>query len=253
MSIKSYNIGAKEQVAHSRTKRLPVIVGPDSYVDGGEVEEWNYNGPWSAMLAKFNGLTGSITKRLEATLTRSQDGAFGELRWTWTKFIKGSEGTSGDPEASFPGSQRDNPSYELTTSEANAPLLTSPKFASLSDEGLRAISMLLAGYAPTDMFDEAQTIGDVAQAANAELYKYVVKGITDYIVPRVTLTARYKSSNPVQTEAMTIQEPPGPFGKVKGDRNWLFVGGTQSYSNGEIWVTETYKLSGPNGWEEGLY
>lgn len=253
MSLKQYNITAKEQVTHSRTKRLPVIVGSDSYVDGGESQEWNFTGPWSAMLAKFNGLTGTLTERLDATLTRSADGKFGELRYTLTNYIPAEEATQGDPDGVLPGGGRENPSYDLTTSEASAPLLTHPNFENISGEGARAFKMLMDGYAASDMFDESRTIGEVAEGASAELFKLVEKGVTEYLVQRVTLTARYKSSSPVTDSGMAIKDPPGPLGKAANGRNWLFVGATQNVQGREIWVTETYKLSGPGGWEKSLY
>lgn len=253
MSLKSINISALEQVEHTITKRLPVITGQDSFVDGGRSEDWHFSGPWSVMLERFNKLTGTVTKRLTATLTRTADGAFGELRYTITDYIKNTEATQGDPDSSLPGSTRENPSYELTTSEASAPLLTAPQYAKISGEAAQAFSMLMTGYAPTDLFDDTRTIQDVAEPASAELFALVQKGVTEYLVQRVTLTARYRASSPVDAPAMVIKAPPGPFGAVQEGRNWLYLGATQSYSNGEFWVTETYKLSGPGGWEEGLY
>lgn len=253
MSLKSYNISAQEQVSHTLTKRLPVINGQDSYVAGGTTEEWNFSGPWEAMLAKFKQLSGTVTKRLEASLTREADGAFGTLSYTLTDYIPAREATQGDPDSSLPGSTRENPSYELTSSEASAPLLTAPQFANISGEAAQAFSMLMAGYAASDMFDDTRTIQDVAEPASSDLFALVQKGVTEYLVQRVTLTARYRASAPVDSPSMVIKAPPGPFGAVQEGRNWLYLGATQSYSNGEFWVTETYKLSGPGGWEEGLY
>lgn len=253
MSLKQYNIAAREQVEHSRTKQRPVISGQDSYVPGGDTETYRYTGPWAAMLSRFNALDGSLTRRLEATLTRSVDGNFGELDYTYTTYIPAKEAVNADPESTMPGSAADNPCYDLTTSEASVPILLSPLAENLTDEGARALKMLIDGFAPTDMFDDTQTIEEVAKAANEKLYEKVSKGISEYLVQRVTLTARYKSASPVTGGAMQIKDPPGPFGKAGNGRNWLFLGATQNMSNGEIWVTETYKLSGPGGWDEDLY
>ena len=254
MSLKQYNILTREQVEHTRTKQRPVISGQDSYVAGGDTETYHYTGPWAAMLSRFNALDGTLTRRLEATLTRSVDGNFGELEYTLTSYIPAKEAVNADPESTMPGSSSGNPCYDLTTSEASAPLLTSPLAANISDEGARALKRMMDGYAPTDMFDDARTIEQVAKDADETLFKLVSKGVTEYLVQRVTLTARYKSNTPVAGGGMEIKDPPGPFGGVAGnDRNWLYLGATQNLSNGEIWVTETYKLSGPGGWSNDLY
>lgn len=252
--MKRYNITAQESLEHTRTRTRPVITGQDAYVNGGDTETYHYTGPWSTMLARFNSLGGTLTRRVEATLTRSADGNFGELEYTYTSYIPAKDAVNADPDSAMPGSSSGNPCYDLTTSEASAPILTSSLAANLSDEGARALKMLIDGYAPTDMFDDERTIEEVAKAADEKLFKLVNKGVTEYLVQRVTLTARYKSASPVSGGGMTVKDPPGPFASVAGnDREWLYLGATQNMSNGDIWVTETYKLSGPGGWEDDLY
>ena len=206
------------------------------------------------IFAGLNALGGTLTRRVEATLTRSADGNFGELEFTYTSYIPAKDAVNADPESSMPGSSSGNPCYDLTTSEASAPILTSPLAANLSDEGARALKMLIDGFAPSDMFDDTRTIEEVATSADEKLFNLVNKGVTEYLVQRVTLTARYKSASPVAGGGMVVKDPPGPFASVAGnDREWLYLGATQNMSNGEIWVTETYKLSGPGGWEDDLY
>ena len=252
--MKRYNITAQESLEHTRTRTRPVITGQDAYVNGGDTETYHYTGPWEAMLARFNSLDGSLTRRVEGTLTRSADGKFGELEYTYTSYIPAKDAVNADPDSAMPGSSSGNPCYDLTTSEASAPILTSPLAANLSDEGARALKMLIDGFSPTDMFDDERTIEEVAKAADEKLFNLVNKGVTEYLVQRVTLTARYKSASPVAGGGMTVKDPPGPFASVAGnDREWLYLGATQNMSNGEIWVTETYKLSGPGGWKDDLY
>lgn len=254
MSLKEFHILEQESVQHTRTRTRPVLAGPDAYVPGGDTEEYNYTGPWEALLARFNGLEGTLTRRLQATLTRNADGLFGELNVTYTTYIPGKDATNADPDGSMPGSSRAQPCYDLTTSEASAPIMTHPDFAKISGEGARAMKMLIEGYASEDMFDETRTIGEVAEGADQKLYALVCKGVTEYLVQRVTLTARYKASSTGEVGGgMEVKAPPGPFANVGGGRDWLYLGATQNISNGEIWVTETYKLSGPGGWEKSLY
>lgn len=252
--MKSYNLTAQESVERTLTRKRPVITGPDAFISNGDTETFRYTGPWSAMLTRFQSLTGSLTLRVEATLRRSADGKFGELEYTYTNYIPAKDAVNADPDSAMPGSSSGNPCYDLTTSEASAPILTSALAAGLSDEGARALKMLIDGYAPTDMFDEERTIEEVAKDANAKIFELVSKGVTEYLVQRVTLTARYKSASPVAGGGMVVKNPPGPFVSVaSGGREWLYLGATQNMSNGEIWVTETYKLSGPGGWADNLY
>ena len=252
--MKSYNITAQESLEHTRTRTRPIITGQDAYVYGGDTETYHYTGPWSAMLARFNALDGSLTRRVEGTLTRSADGNFGELEYTYSSYVPAKDAVNADPEATLPGTSSGNPCYDLTTSEASAPILTSPLAATLSDEGASALKMMIDGYAPSDMFDDERTIEEVAKSANDKLFNLVSKGVTEYLVQRVTLPARYKSSSPVAGGGIGVKDPPGPFASVAGNgRNWLYLGATQNMSNGEIWVTETYKLSGPGGWADDMY
>lgn len=254
MSLTSFYIKEQEQVSHVLTKQRPVIAGPDAFVPGGETEEFNYSGPWPAMKARFDALDGTLQRRVQATLSRAADGNFAELNYTYTTYIPASDATNADPSGTMPGSSRAQPCYDLTTSEASAPIMTHPDFAKISGEGARAMKMLIEGYASEDMFDESRTIGEVAEGADQKLYDLVCKGVTEYLVQRVTLTARYKATSTGEVGGgMEVKAPPGPFANVGGGRDWLYLGATQNISNGEIWVTETYKLSGPGGWEKSLY
>jgi hypothetical protein len=253
MSLKAFNMHAVERVEHTRTRRRPVIKGTDAYVATGDTETYNYSGPWDEMLARFNALEGTLARRVEATITRSADGGWADLSVVFSSYIPGSEATNGDPDGAAPGGSRGNPQYERSSSEAAVALLLHPKFATVSDEVAQAATQMMNGAAATDRFDDNRTLGDVVQGANEELFSLVSRGVHEVLVQRVQLTARYMAQQPPTTPAMTIQTPPGPLAAVQAGYDWLYLGATQSYSNGELWVTETYKLSGPGGWAKELY
>ena len=62
--MKSYNITAQESLEHTRTRTRPVITGQDAFVNGGDTETYHYTGPWATMLARFNSLDGTLTRRV---------------------------------------------------------------------------------------------------------------------------------------------------------------------------------------------
>lgn len=253
MAIKRYNMQAVETVPHTRTRRRPVIKGNDAYIATGDTETYNYEGPWAEMLERFEALNGTLTRRVEATLTRTVDGEWAELAVVFSEYIPAAEGVNGDPGGMAPGGSRDNPAYERTSSEAQVALLLHPKFAGVSDEVAQAATQLMSGACATDRWDDTRTLGQVVSNANTELFNLVNRGVTDVLVQRVQLTARYMADSAPSTPAMTVQTPPGPLAAVPKGYDWLYMGATQSYSNGVLWVTETYKLSGPAGWAKELY
>lgn len=253
MSLAAYNLRGRQQVERTLTRKRPVIAGPDAFVPSGDSEQLNYTGPWEEMLSRFNAIDGTLRRRVEGHLRQVADGEFAELSVTYTNYIPAKEANNGDPDGVMPGGSRDNPSYSRNFSEATESILLHPKFQGISDEAALAATMLMTGYSATDQFTESETIGEVVQNASAELYAQISKGVTDYLVQRVTLTARYKSDIVPTQQAMTIATPPGPLAGVASGYNWLYMGATQEYTNGELWVTESYKLSGPGGWDKTLY
>lgn len=254
MAIKAFNLATNEQVQHTRSRRRPVIVGQDAYVPNGDTETWNYSGPWDDMLRMFEALDGTLLRRVEATLTRAADGEFGELAITYTNYMKQEDALQGDPDGSLPGSSRELPQYELGISEANAPLLTHPLYASLPQEQLTAAHMYMTGSLESDMVTESKTVGTLLDEMG-KLAERIRRGQTEYLQQSVTLTAKYRDNaggavniTPFQVVSQVPGGVQGPAG-----RNWLTYPASRSIQGREVWVGETYKLSGPAGWDEELY
>lgn len=254
MAIKSFNLTAREQVQHARTRRRPVIVGQDAYVPNGDTESWHYTGPWADMLRQFEALDGTLLRRVEATLTRTEDGEFGELAITYTDYMKQENAIQGDPDGALPGSSRELPQYELGISEANAPLLTHPLYAELPQEQLTAAHMYMTGSLETDMVTESKTVGQLLDDMG-QLAVRIRRGQTEFLQQSVTLTAKYRAgaSGSVQiTPFQVVTQVPGGISTPAG-RNWLTYPASRSIQGREVWVGETYKLSGPAGWDKELY
>lgn len=258
MSVKDYNITLQEQVAMSHRRQAPIIYGEDLYKATGESRSQEWSGPWEDILAKMGALPASLVERLDATATRAADGNFGTLRATWTLY----ESAAGsDGEAQPPGSNRSNPQYEVQTSAVQEPILTHPKLAYLPLNYLKALKMLMDGYTLDDkLYDEGhqaevtlQTLLD--QIPTPQITKLVMQGCTHYVSPQVVVTARYTAPAVPQfaTLCSIVDKVPGPFPAPAGGRNWLFEGPSVSVDGSQIMVSETYRLSGPGGWNEFLY
>ena len=258
MSIKDFNITVQEQVAMTHRRQAPVLVGSDTYRATGVTFSQEWTGPWQELYDKMQTLQASMTERLDATLTRQADGEYGTLRATWTYYEAGS-GEGGEQQQQKPGSSRDCPQYELSSSATQEPVLTHPNFAGLGGDVLRALKMLMDGYTHGDKLTledgTRSTVGAALKNAPAEAVELIEKGCTHYLCPQVVVTAKYESAvvpsfAPV---CSIVSSVPGPFPQANGGRNWLFEAPGVSVQNGKIQVSETYRLSGPGGWSTYLY
>ncbi|MBQ4594784.1 MAG: hypothetical protein IJA81_09135 [Akkermansia sp.] len=261
MGLIDYNVAVREQVYKVRRISRPVMAGKtDKYVATGDTLEQRWTGPWAELEAKMHGLAATEDRRLQATLTRLEDGDMSELQAVWTEYTLNDDDAEGGGGTSFevPGSSRENPSYSMQVTSVQEPLLTHSAYASESGETLTALKMLMDGYKETEIISKDEegnlrTLGEVLAAADPELVKKIKKGQTHYMAPQVAVTARYKSSSiPATTESMKIASPPGGFGTPSGC-NWLFLGAGADVQGEEIWVSETYLLSSPGGWDEEIY
>lgn len=238
-------------------RQAPVLVGSDTYRATGETLAQEWTGPWKELHTKMQQLPASMEQRLDATLTRQADGEYGTLRATWT-YYTAATGEDGEQQEQ-PGSSREFPQYELTSSATQEPVLTHPKFATLDQDELRALKMLMDGYTHADKMTTAAgvrtTVGEALKNAPQEAVELIEKGCTHYLCPQVVVTAKYEAAAvpafaPVCSIVSTV---PGPFPQATGGRNWLFEAPGVSLQNGKIQVSETYRLSGPGGWSTFIY
>ena len=110
--------------------------------------------------------------------------------------------------------------------------------------------------------DAVNDIGNASVAipttgAKAELYNLLIKGVTSYLAPAISMRFNYVSSGPpTLTNLMKIFTPRGAPALPNGG-NWLFtncsyvierVNGQTQYR-----ITEEYTASGPGGWNEDIY
>ena len=258
MAIKDFNTSLQEQVEMSQRRQAPVLYGEELYRATGESRSQEWTGPWEEILAKMQQLPASLSERLDASATRTADGEFGTLRATWTFYeFAGEEGQEDSP----PGSDRDNPQYEVQTSAVQEPILTHPKLAYLPLNYLKALKMLMDGYTLEDkIYSEGHqtemTIGDfLNDIPTPEATRLVLQGVTHYVSPQVIVTVRYASASVPQFAQICsiVDKLPGPLPAPAGGRNWLFEGPSVSMDGPQIIVSETYRLSGPGGWSEFLY
>lgn len=258
MGIRNIGGGVCEAVHKVRRISRPLMTGQaDGYVATGDTLEQRWTGPWAALEAKMLNLQADASNRLQATLTRQADGDHAELSAVWTSYVPGGGGGGGGG-ANAPGSSRENPSYALQVTSVQEPLLTHPLYANLSQEALTALKMLMDGYKLTEVVATASdgtptTLEQALGQVDAKLVERVKKGQTHYMAPQIAVTARYRSDSlPDTGNAMKIGNPPGGFSTPAGC-NWLqLVPGIEMQGN-EIWVSETYLLSSPGGWDKDIY
>lgn len=259
MGIVNYNIRTVESVQKVRRIQRPIITEDgDSYVATGDTLEQCWSGPWAELESKMGSLEFSLTRRLQATLSRIADGNMAELRATWTDYVKRKAETSGDSTSSVPGASREAPSYSVQVTCVQEPLLTHPSYASLDDISLTALKMLMDGGKPSDVV----TIGDNGlpvtleqqlASVSADLVKRIKRGQTHYLAPQVAVTARYRAKSiPDTATSFTISEPPGGINTPAG-HDWLFIAPSTEAHGDEVWVSETYLLSGAGGWDKAIY
>lgn len=238
--------------------------GEGAAVDGGYTEEV-WEGGWSEMCNYADQCVsaGNDYQAITATVTRKA-GGIAECRVR----RQAMDGDGGDDEqAAKPGSSRSNPQYSLRVTCVPQPILTHKLADGISGLGLEACKKLLNGGGLGSRVETTEKNQGVTRKLVREILddnelmshpvvKKLLKGVTSYYSPQFALEVRYKVSDPTTVsyqEACKIATPPGPFSKPAGKYNWLCMGTSVNGSGKEWEVTDTYMLSGPDGWDKDFY
>jgi len=101
------------------------------------------------------------------------------------------------------------------------------------------------------------TVSAPTTGAKAALYNLLIKGVTSYLAPAVTMRFTYVSSQPpTLRNIMRIFTPRGAPTLPDGG-NWLFTNCSYVIEriNGRVQyrITEDYTASGPGGWNDNIY
>lgn len=159
--------------------------------------------------------------------------------------------------AASPGSTVTDNTIELVAGSRTEPIETfvstdsNYNFSGLSAEDLKEVKDAVADVG-------SGNVTPPSSGAKANLYRYLVKGITSYLAPSVTLRYIYTTSTvPSLTNIMrTIRRPNNAPGLPDGG-NWLFVNLTYQVvfdgTNTRYRVTEEFLASGRGGWDANLY
>jgi hypothetical protein len=184
-----------------------------------------------------------------------------------------------NPQKDFPGpgprgtlpTRRGNPSRHMrnmmnearffSVTVAEEPLLTHPNYNFLTGDYLTALKMLMDGYKESDVMTDSrngepitlrQLLSEV-DTGDDNLVERVKKGQTHYMAPAVQVTCRYRASTmPKLGTSLKIGQPPSVI-PTPPNHNWLALVPGVDMQNGEIWVSETYLLSAPGGWDTTIY
>lgn len=261
MGLKNYNIGVKEAVHRVRRIRRPLLTGADLYQATGDTLERRWSGPWAELEEMMESLEYSEDNRLDATLTRVADGEQSELVATWTDYRLRDAGGSGSGEDAAPGSSREAPAVSVQVTVTEEPLLTHPNYNFLTGDYLTALKMLMDGYKESDVMTDSRTGEPITlkqllsevDTGDDKLVERVKKGQTHYMAPAVQVTCRYRANSmPQLATSLKVGQPPAGIPTPTG-HNWLALVPGVDVQNGEIWVSETYLLSAPGGWDETIY
>lgn len=245
---------AIEQVQRSY---CAVNEGKGSPVNGSYAETV-WEGSWDAMCAYADAQcqAGGDGWNITATVTRKA-GNFAECRVR-------RQAMDGAEEFEMPGSSRENPQYSLSCTAVPQPILTHKLAESYSGEKLDALKRLVNGGcmgSKIDISKEGQpvtqkTIQSIIGDDQSELIKKLKKGVTSFYSPQVTLQVRYKVKDPAAISYLkccTIADPPGPFKSPGKKFTWLCLGTSVEGAGKEWQVTDSYMLSGPDGWDKDIY
>ena len=233
--------------------------GKGEPVSGGYTEE-TWEGTWAEMSAYADrqSAAGGDLWNITATVTRKA-GDFAECR-VRRQAMDGKE----EEEFEMPGSTRESPQYSLSVTCVPQPILTHTLAESYSGETLDALKRLVNGGCMGSLVDvtkdghplQQKTIRSILGDDNSKLIEKIKKGVTSFYSPQIVLQARYKVTDPGTInyqKACTIAAPPGPFESPSGKFNWLCMGTSVEGSGKEWQVTDSYMLSGPDGWDEDIY
>lgn len=233
--------------------------GKGQPVDGSYTET-AAEGSWSEMVgyADMQCAAGGELRSVTATVTR-KPGALAECR-VRTQVLDGKDPSGTE----MPGGSRNSPSYSLQVVCVPQPILTHKLAESIQGDKLEALKALVNGAHMGSKIDltkdgekaNPKTIKSILGDDEDALVKKIKKGITSFYSPQVSLQARYVVKDPgtvTYQEACKISTPPGPFSSPGGKYNWLSMGTGVEGSGREWTVTDTYLLSGPDGWDKDIY
>lgn len=166
------------------------------------------------------------------------------------------------------------PIYELTISNGEVPIATHPKFAQFAGNASAPLNGAIfecqgpGTLAGTRVFAGGQGTSSPSSVQNPSAYTFVGfqsvvngtanttwAGLLAYLDPFATWKKTVALQTPTQDifSIGAIDTPPGPVPQLPPNRNWLYMGMTQT-QRANVWQTvQEWRLSGRNGWNTTLY
>lgn len=249
-----------------------------TYTETGDEERRTYEGHWDVMVPRADAAVGEggDAYNITATLTRKEgDMAILEIRKAKIKDPKEDEEEAPDTPGSEgnPGESRENPQYTLNLTRSPEPLLTHDRYASIPKDPREALRALINGATRGTKLEIIEKNGSTGKSTvywktvekillenHSDLVDEargkIEKGTDSYLNFEAELQVRYRVktlTDFVWRESAKIAYPPGPFPHPGGKRNWLFAGQSVEHSGKIIWITESYLLSGKDGWDRDIY
>jgi hypothetical protein len=165
--------------------------------------------------------------------------------------------TQGAFSAASPGSSVTDNTIELVAGSRTEPIETfsstdaNYNFAGLSAEDLKEVKDAVSDVGNGN-------ITPPSTGAKAKLYQYLIKGVTSYLAPSVTLRYIYTSSTvPRLANIMKTVRNPNNAPALPAGGNWLFANLTYQViydgTSTKYRVTEEFLASGRGGWDPNIY
>lgn len=268
---KLINIETRESPGASVTyvqKPAQRIWGPDGW-EPGYTESTGcrtvtvYTGLYDELAAMAGALHGSAGQGGSSQITweaTQTEGPMGELRITTETFRRPASddddsdaGGGGDAGGGEPGDSPDNPEVSIQSNTVEEPLLTHPKFRGVGGDTLTALKAMIDGASEGDTVRCADGMERriAALVKGCEAAEYIKRGVTSYLCPHTVVTLRSKGRHAAGSAGQIGSAAGLP--PAAGSRNWLCTGTGVEMSGGEAYSTSTWELSGPGGWDKGLY
>lgn len=249
------------------SRRLSMESGPaELFTEAtGYSDVRKFSGRWDAMLEEAERMLTDHAEheRVRVELER-MGGEVCELTVTLERFrvasggggeAGGGDGGSGAAEL---GSEAD-PCFSSSSQLVEVHLLSHPKFAGLTDLERRALKAMIDGMDECALISmpesptEKRMLRDcISTEAGWKAFERVSKGVTAYLELAMEVTARWKGRNNKYTPGTIVSSPPGGFNVPQG-RDFLVSGGGCEKNGKEAWSSASFRMSGPDGWDDYLY
>jgi hypothetical protein len=151
--------------------------------------------------------------------------------------------------------EKESAVYTMGLSLSEEPLLSHPRYSSLSEDERTAIQQIASGK---EKDDQGRALKDkVTSETGREALVKIGRGQTSYYSPRVTWRESWVRDKPVSSADLNgignISIPSGPAPSLAGGRTWLLNGVTRTQEASSFRIEAEWIASDRGGWDPDIY